>query len=347
MQIDSTPLDVLVRLDDAVVGRVEMTGMIDVATRTVTAAVLRPTTKALDASVLLARTVTPEPMRPGWVDALRMSHSVLPFTRLLSIDERLAHAAARLVIVPETIVCDHGKVFISRAFRSSCRFLGINFQPAHKGTPTDKPHVERMLGSVATLFAQFVTGYTGSNVERRGVKVEDGPLWSMLELQELLDEWLVAAWQNRPHDELRDPAAPGRAFTRTRSTPRWSRRQGTCRWRYPPTTTSSCSRPVGRRSTLTASGSTAAPTTTRGSTRSVGSVPESRRRRGYGRSTTIRTTCRGCGCATTAMVAVASSVSLGPFCQSARVHRPTVQSCVRQFGTHHDGGSRNGQQRQQ
>ncbi|MFG2042209.1 integrase [Dactylosporangium sp. NPDC048998] len=213
VQIDSTPLDVLVRLDDAVVGPVEMTGMIDVATRTVTAAVLRPTTKAVDASVLLARTVTPEPMRPGWVDALRMSHSVLPFTRLLSIDERLAHAAARPVIVPETIVCDHGKVFISRAFRSSCRFLGINFQPAHKGTPTDKPHVERMLGSVATLFTQFVAGYTGSNVERRGVKVEDGPLWSMLELQELLDEWLVAAWQNRPHDELRDPAAPGRAFT--------------------------------------------------------------------------------------------------------------------------------------
>ena len=35
----------------------------------------------------------------------------------------------------------------------------------------------------------------------------------MLELQELLDEWLIAAWQNRQHDELRDPAHPGRAFT--------------------------------------------------------------------------------------------------------------------------------------
>jgi hypothetical protein len=66
MQIDSTPLDVLVRLDDGVTGRVDLTGIIDVATRTVTAAVLRPTTKSVDASVLLARTVTPEPMRPGW-----------------------------------------------------------------------------------------------------------------------------------------------------------------------------------------------------------------------------------------------------------------------------------------
>ena len=73
MQIDSTPLDVLVRLDDGVTGRVDLTGMIDVATRTVTAAVLRPTTKSVDASVLLARTVTPEPMRPGWPEAHAMS----------------------------------------------------------------------------------------------------------------------------------------------------------------------------------------------------------------------------------------------------------------------------------
>jgi Mu transposase, C-terminal len=213
MQIDSTPLDVMVRLDDGVVGRVDLTGIIDVATRTVPAAVLRPTTKSVDASVLLARTVTPEPMRPGWVDALRMSRSVLPHRRLLSIDERLEHAAARPVIVPDTIVCDHGQVFISRNFRASCRFLGINFQPAHEGTPTDKPHIERMLGSVATLFAQFVAGYTGSNPDRRGRKIEQQPLWSMLELQELLDEWLVSAWQNRYHDGLRDPSSPGRAFT--------------------------------------------------------------------------------------------------------------------------------------
>ena len=59
VQIDSTPLDVLVLLDDGVPGRVELTGMIDVATRVVPAAVLRPTTRAVDASVLLARALTP------------------------------------------------------------------------------------------------------------------------------------------------------------------------------------------------------------------------------------------------------------------------------------------------
>ena len=115
MQIDSTPVDVLVLLDDGVAGRVELTGMIDVATRVVTAAVLRPTTRSVDASVLLARTLTPEPMRPGWAEALKMARSVLPFERLLSIDERMEHAAARPVIVPDTIVIDHGSVFVSAA----------------------------------------------------------------------------------------------------------------------------------------------------------------------------------------------------------------------------------------
>jgi putative transposase len=213
MQIDSTPLDVMVRLDNGVVGKVELTAMIDVATRTLSAAVLRPTTKSVDASVLLARTVTPELMRPGWVDALKMSRSVLPHRRLLTLDKRLEHAAAKPVIVPEVIVCDHGKVFISRNFRASCRFLEIDFQPTHKGAPFQKGHIEKMLGSVATMFAQFLPGYTGRNTDQRGRRPEQENLWSLPELQDLLDEWVIAHWQNRPHEGLRDPDHPGRLFT--------------------------------------------------------------------------------------------------------------------------------------
>jgi hypothetical protein len=213
MEIDSTPLDVLARLDDGVEGRVELTAMIDVATRTVTAAVLQPTAKAADASVLLARTVTPEPMRPGWAKALAMSASALPHRRLSDIDARMEAAAARPVIIPDTIVADHGKVFMSRNFRASCAWLGISLQPARKATGTDKPHIERTLGSVATLFAQFVAGYTGRSPEYRGRGDGQQAVWSLRELQELLDEWIIAAWQSRPHDGLRDPLHPGRAFT--------------------------------------------------------------------------------------------------------------------------------------
>jgi transposase InsO family protein len=212
VQIDSSPLDVLVLLDDGVPGRVELTGIIDVVTRVVPAAVLRPTTKSVDASVLLARALTPETVRPGWPEALRMARSALPYERLLAIDERLKHAAAKPVIVPDTIVIDHGAVFISAAFRSACRHLGISIQPAHLGSGAEKGHIERHFGTVASRFSQFASGYLGRSADRRGRHVEDQPLWSMAELQELLDEWLLL-WLNMPHDGLRDPEHPGRAFT--------------------------------------------------------------------------------------------------------------------------------------
>ena len=164
-QIDSTPLDVRVVLDNGMTDRAELTWLIDIATRTIPAAVLRTSTKAVDAALLLARAMTPEPMRPGWPDALRMSRSVLPHRRLADIDRRLADAAARPVIVPETIVCDHGSVYMSQAFRGACRAMGITLQPSHEGSPWEKGTVETSFSAVGTLFAQYVAGYTGSSVE--------------------------------------------------------------------------------------------------------------------------------------------------------------------------------------
>ncbi len=95
VQIDSTPLDVLVMLEPGLQARAELTAAVDVATRTVCAAVLRPAgTKAVDASLLLARMLVPEPMRPGWATALKLSASRLPHGRLTDIDARMAAAAA-------------------------------------------------------------------------------------------------------------------------------------------------------------------------------------------------------------------------------------------------------------
>ena len=62
----------------------------DVATRTICAAVLRPVgTKAVDAALLLARMMVPEAMRPGWDAALAMSASRIPYQRLVALDARL------------------------------------------------------------------------------------------------------------------------------------------------------------------------------------------------------------------------------------------------------------------
>lgn len=198
VQIDTTPLDVMAVLDDGVLGRPELTITLDVATRTIGAAVLRPEgTKAADAAVLLARMLVPEPMRPGWDPALSMTRSVLPHEQLIAIDQRLAQAAAKPVIIPGTIVIDHGKVFVSAAFISACRTLGVSVQPARPYTPTDKAICERTFSSVNTLFCQYVAGYTGPDVTRRGTDVAASAAWTLPQLQDLLDEWIVAGFTDR------------------------------------------------------------------------------------------------------------------------------------------------------
>ncbi|SLJ76258.1 DDE-type integrase/transposase/recombinase [Mycobacteroides abscessus] len=192
VQIDSTPIDVLVLLDDGTPARADLTIVVDVATRTICAAVLRPVgTKAVDAALLLARMLVPEPMRPGWSQALRMSASVLPHARLLDIDARMQLAAA--------------------PFTRACERLGISVQQARPRTPTDKAIVEATFGSINTLFCQHVASYTGPNPTRRGTDVSGA--WTLPELQDLLDEWLLAGWQTRPHDALRDPLAPRRMLS--------------------------------------------------------------------------------------------------------------------------------------
>jgi transposase InsO family protein len=154
VQIDSTPMDVLVLLDDGTPAQADLTIVVDVATRTICAAVLRPVgTKAVDAALLLARMLVPEPMRPGWSQALRMSVSVLPHARLLDVDARMELAAARPVIVPDTITIDGGKVFVSETFTRACERLGISVQRARPRTPTDKAIVEATFGSINAVLS--------------------------------------------------------------------------------------------------------------------------------------------------------------------------------------------------
>ncbi|MFI0220156.1 hypothetical protein [Streptomyces lydicus] len=131
---------------------------------------------------------------------------------MTALDERLAQAAAIPVITPETIVCDRGKAYISDTFRSACQSLGISFQPAHPDTPTDKPHIERTLQSVATMFTKHLPGHKGRSTEHRGTDPAAEALWTIHQLQEPLQEWIIH-WQMRPHDGLRDPLMPGKALS--------------------------------------------------------------------------------------------------------------------------------------
>ncbi|TCR15949.1 DDE-type integrase/transposase/recombinase [Streptomyces sp. BK205] len=232
VQIDSTALDVKVLGDDGRPTQVELTAAIDVFTRSIIAAVLRPktpgrrktrqqtrallstgtskgrATKAVDASLLLALCMVPAPMRPGFDAAASAARSDLPYEELLEVDARMEYAAARPVIMPETIVIDHGTVFTGQTFFDACSYLGISVRPARKRTPTDKAIVERTFASIKSLFSQRVNSYTGRDFSRRGKEVHPDRLWTLQQLDDLLQEWIAVGWQARPHEELRNPYEP-------------------------------------------------------------------------------------------------------------------------------------------
>ncbi|MEV4441860.1 transposase [Streptomyces sp. NPDC049577] len=214
VMMDSTVLDAFVVLDDGVVERPELTIALDVATRSICAAVLRPKgTRSVDAALLLAQMMVPAPMRPTWPEALAMEASVVPYERLLSVDARLEGAAARPVITPQTIVVDQGNVFVSSSFIAACESLGVSVQPAPPGNGPAKGHVERTFSSIKTLFVQHVAGYTGAHTGERGQDTEDEAVWTLAQLAELLQEWIVCGWQVREHDGLRHPMMPRRALS--------------------------------------------------------------------------------------------------------------------------------------
>ncbi|MGW4766388.1 transposase, partial [Streptomyces pseudogriseolus] len=85
-------------------------------------------------------------------------------------------------------------------------------QAAPPFAPTAKGIVERTFGSINTLFCQHLPGYTGSDVTRRGKNAAHEARYSVPELQDLLDEWLVH-YHHRPHQGLRHPLLPKTALS--------------------------------------------------------------------------------------------------------------------------------------
>jgi hypothetical protein len=211
--IDTNTLDIMCRYADGVIRRAELTMAIDVATRSILAGIIAPTTKAVDAAAVLARMLVPEPMRPGWSESLHHAHSAIPHERLLNIDERFANAAAKPVIIPETINCDRGRVYLSETFLRACTSLGISVQPARPYTGSDKSIVERTFLSINTLFCQHVAGYAGRDTTRRGPDVAAEAIWTVAQLQELFDEWVIACWQTRSHEGLSHIWGEGRGLS--------------------------------------------------------------------------------------------------------------------------------------
>ena len=147
----------MVLLDDGVPVRAELTIAVDVATRTICAAVLRPVgTKAVDAALLLARMLVPEPMRPGWSAALRdvgVAAAARPAARHRRPDgagrgpagDRPGHHRHR----------PRARCSSPTTFTRACERLGISVQPARPAPrPTRRSSSDLRLDQHAVLPAR-------------------------------------------------------------------------------------------------------------------------------------------------------------------------------------------------
>lgn len=116
-------------------------------------------------------------------------------------------------IVPETLVIDHGKIYISDHLTSVCRRMGISIQPARLRTGRDKGPVERFFRTLREDLLQALPGYKGPDVHSRGADPESDAFFYLDELEDMIRQWVAVVYHHRPHDGLIDPHIPKLRFS--------------------------------------------------------------------------------------------------------------------------------------
>ena len=214
--LDTTPLDVFAM--EPVTLRwvpVELTVAQDLFTRCILGLRLTPvSTTAADVANVLYQCVTPQPN--GDDDGAWPFHGV-PRNVLVGTEEPDGVSQDRVAglpaCLPEAIVVDHGKVYLSSHVTSACARLGITIQPAIPHKPTDKPTVERFFKTLREGLLQHLPGYKGPDVYNRGADVEDQAFYYVAELEQIIREWVGQVYHHTKHRGLNVPEVPDAEFS--------------------------------------------------------------------------------------------------------------------------------------
>ncbi|MFE2584584.1 DciA family protein [Streptomyces sp. NPDC059378] len=87
-------------------------------------------------------------------------------------------------VAPETLIVDHGKIYVSAHLTSVCRRMGISVQPARLRTGRDKGPVERFFRTLREDLLQRLPGYKGPDIHSRGLNPEKDAFFFHHELRE-------------------------------------------------------------------------------------------------------------------------------------------------------------------
>lgn len=197
--LDTTPLDVFAM--EPVTGRwinTELTVAMDLYSRCILGLILRPiSTTAQDVAAVMFQVVTPQSWGPPSDEDVPGPYVGVPETLL----------AQETGALPDTIVVDHGKVYLSQRTRAVCQRLGINIQPAIPHKPTDKPTIERFFRTLRQQLLEHLAAYKGPDIYSRGKNIEDQAFYYVPELETIIREW-VGIYHHTPHQGLCDPLLP-------------------------------------------------------------------------------------------------------------------------------------------
>jgi hypothetical protein len=112
-------------------------------------------------------------------------------------------------VAAETLVFDHGKIYLSQHLQAVCDRLGMSLQPARPYTPTDKAPLERWFRTLREGVLAALPGYKGADVHSRGKDVEEKAFFFLPELEAIIREWIDLIYHRRVHSGLCIPEAPG------------------------------------------------------------------------------------------------------------------------------------------
>lgn len=188
----------------------ELTVAMDWYTRCVTGIRLTPvSTKAVDVSAVLYQCFRPRPAGRDWPRGAVWPEHGIPRTVLVDVEGAVGPGLASPPLVPETLVVDHGKVYVSEHLTSLCRRMGISIQPARLRTGRDKGPVERYFRTLRQGLLEALPGYKGPDIHSRGEAPEDDAFFFLDELEAMIREWTAVVYHCRPHASLVDAGVPG------------------------------------------------------------------------------------------------------------------------------------------
>jgi transposase InsO family protein len=179
---------------------VQLTVAQDLFTRCIVGLRVTPaSTKAVDVAGVLYEAVAGREAPASWPHEAVWPYHGVPVN--LIFDE-MAVPPAGPVCAPETLVVDHGKVFLSAHVLAVCTRLGISIQPAQPHKPTDKPTVERFFRTLREGLIQHLPAYKGPDVHARGARIEEQAFLFLNELEEVIREWLATVYHHAKHAGL-------------------------------------------------------------------------------------------------------------------------------------------------